>query len=173
MHLTDTNYKNYYPLEALCSEGLISRITIVGMGELEVHIDDIQRHFDETVSIEAMVGDYLAAYKEVGSNVQTISTHIIDDYDSGGLFISLTAEHKDSVEQSIRLVFQLIQELFKENQVDLDEVPEWELVGMRGWSHVVLAQAKTSLTPQELARLAPIQTKEVDNASFKPAAESA
>lgn len=157
----------------MCSEGLISKIVIVAMGELEIYIDDIQRHFDETVSIEAMVGDYLAAYKEVGNNVRTISTYIIDDYDSGGLFISLTAEHKESVEESIRSVFQLIHEIFKENQIDLDEVPEWELVGMRGWSHVVLAQAKNSLTPEELAKLAPHQEKETDNASFQHTTESA
>ncbi len=139
----------------MCSEGLISKITVVDLSELDAHIEEIQWLFDDPVSIEALVGDYIAAYAELGESptditaermADTVAGIAIADYEDGSIFATLTSEHKDSVIQTLRQVFQVIAALLADNGVDLDDVPAWQLVGLRGTNHVVLAQAKTGLT---------------------------
>ncbi len=143
----------------MCSEGLISRITVIDLSELEVLIEDIQWLFDDTISIEALVGDYIAGYAELDSAtngsdparfVDSVAGLTIQDYETGGLFVALTAEHLETVVQALRLYFQTIAEKLNDNDVDLSDVPAWQLVGMRGTSHVVLAQARTGFTSTDI-----------------------
>lgn len=162
MHLTDTNYKKYYPLEGLCYEGLISKITIVDFTELEPLIEDIQWLFDETISIEALVGDYIAAYTELGENISSafedqvmeqITNFLLQDYEDGGLFTAVAAKGMPSVSKTLRQIFQLIHFILKNNEIELDDEPPWELVGMRGQSHVIFGQEKTTLSAAHSAAL--------------------
>lgn len=146
----------------MCSEGLISKITIVDFTELEPLIDDLQWLFDEIISIEALVGDYIAAYTELGENISSESedegvSQIVDfllqDYEVGGLFTAVAAERMPTVNDSLRQIFELTHVILKDNQIKLSEDPPWELVGMRGPSHVIFGQEKTTLSAAHSAAL--------------------
>lgn len=137
MHLTNTNFNKYFPLEGLCSSGLVTQLTVLDLSPLMYLIESIEDLFDEEISVEVICADYLSTAfdPETHDHAEAL---LLEDYNAAELFATLSEDDKALVYEKVTEFLIGLWDLMVDNTIEADPVTPWQVMGRRGRHHLVL-----------------------------------